>query len=396
MNIRAIVILTVITTLVASVAHADDVRKFEVYGFAQGDYIQDFNRVNPDWEATLRPSKIPTIDGLYGSDGQAILSVRQSRLGVQANLPTDAGAVYTKLEFDFFGVGADAGQTTIRLRHAYGSWRNWLAGQTNSLFMDVDIFPNTIDYWGPCGMVFLRNPQIRFTHVAGEKSFAVAIENPSNDIDVGEIRNLDPALGASIQSQTRLPDLTAQLRVNTGWGHFQIAGILRKIGYETLGGPNSTPKGSTVGGGVDVTANVAVGEKDMVKLGVVGGEGIANYMNDGGTDLAPDGPVTNIEAAAVPLLGVSAYYDHYWNDRFSSSLGYAVTTVDNTSLQTADAFRSGQYASGNLLYYPTKNVFLGGEFLWGRREDNGGAHGEDIRVQFSFHYGFSSTDFLQL
>lgn len=393
MKTLAVFAIALVAASITSVAHADDTKKFEVYGFAQLDYIQDFNRVAPDWAATLRPSKIPTVDGLYGSDGQALLSVRQSRLGVQTNLPTDNGAVFAKVEFDFFGVGADAGQTTFRLRHAYGSWDRWLAGQTNSLFMDGDIFPNTIDYWGPCGMVFLRNPQVRFTPVTGEKSFAIAIENPGNDIDVGQIRELDPGLGANIQSQTKLPDLTAQLRMNKDWGHVQIAGILRKIGYETIGGPNSTPKGSKVGAGLDVTSNIKVREKDKFNLGVVFGKGIANYMNDGGTDLAPDGPVTDIEAKAVPLLGISAYYDHYWNDRFSSSFGYSRTAVDNTDLQTDDAFESGQYASGNLLYYPTKNLFVGGEFLWGRREDKGGDAGDDARVQFSFHYTFSSTDF---
>ena len=57
-----------------------------------------------------------------------------------------------------FGVGADAGKTTIRLRHAYAQWGELLAGQTNSVFMDGDSFPNVIDYWGPTGMIFLRNP----------------------------------------------------------------------------------------------------------------------------------------------------------------------------------------------------------------------------------------------
>src|SRR4029079_10826603 len=95
---------------------------FDVYGFGQVDYIQDFNRVNPAWDATLRPSRIPTTEGTYGSNGQAILSARQSKIGAKANLPTDAGDVFTKFEFDFFGVGSDEGQTTIRLRHAYGTW----------------------------------------------------------------------------------------------------------------------------------------------------------------------------------------------------------------------------------------------------------------------------------
>ena len=34
-------------------------------------------------------------------------------------------------------------------------------GQSYSNFMDIDVVPNTIDYWGPGGMVFVRNPQLR-------------------------------------------------------------------------------------------------------------------------------------------------------------------------------------------------------------------------------------------
>ena len=44
----------------------------------------------------------------------------------------------------------------------------------------------------------------------------------------------------------------------------------------------------------------------------------------------------NIRPKAVPLLGVSAYYDHYWNSRWSTSLGYSITQVDNTNLQDAE------------------------------------------------------------
>src|SRR6185503_19470395 len=120
----------------------DNTPHVEVYGFVQADYIQDFKRVDPAWNDTLRPSKIPTTDDQFGEDGQASLSAKQSRLGVLMNFPTSNHPVYTKFEFDMFGVGVDAGQTTIRLRHAYGEWNHWLAGQTNTLFMDASIFPN--------------------------------------------------------------------------------------------------------------------------------------------------------------------------------------------------------------------------------------------------------------
>src|SRR4051812_3499022 len=96
-------------TLCSSYALAE----MEVYGFAQLDYIQDFKRTNPAWESTLRPSKIPTQGNQYGSDGQAILSARQSRLGVNTNNSLSGSELKTKFEFDMFGVGVDEGQTTI-------------------------------------------------------------------------------------------------------------------------------------------------------------------------------------------------------------------------------------------------------------------------------------------
>lgn len=368
--------------------------QFEVYGFAQMDYVQDFKRVNPAWDDTLRPSRIPTADGTYGTDGQSVLSVRQSRLGVNAKLPIGDETIVTKFEFDMFGVGGDEGQTTIRLRHAYGEWNSILAGQTNSLFMDGDLFPNTIDYWGPSGMVFLRNPQLRWTPVNGDTRFAIAIEKPGNDIDTGNLREIDPSL-SNIQGDEKIPDLTAQLRSQHDWGHVQLAGILRRIGYETMGTDDNRPRGHETGWGLDLSSNFRFGAKDKLMLGVVYGEGIASYMNDGGVDLAGDGAIGDIEARAVPLTGIVAYYDHYWNDQWSSSIGYSVTQVENLDQQTTDAFEKGEYASLNLLYTPLRNVLMGAEYLWGRRTDNDGAKGEDDRLQLSVKYSFSSLDFAQ-
>lgn len=378
---------------IAGPAASQDAPSFEIYGFAQADFIQDFNRVDPDWEAALRPSKIPTTDDQFGDDGQTIFSVRQSRLGVQARQAVGGQDLYVKFEFDLFGTGDDAGQTTFRLRHAYGEWGPILAGQTNSAFMDIDSFPNTVEYWGPNGMVFLRNPQIRYTYKTGPHKFAIALEKPGNDIDAGDIREIDPALGASIQGTEDVPDLTGHYRYDGGWGHVQLAGIVRRVSYETLGTPGNQPKDDKVGWGVNLTSNFKVGEKDVAHLGVVYGEGIASYMNDGGTDLAPEGTLGALRGDVVPIFGVIAYYDHYWNDEWSSSIGYSRTQVDNTSFQSADAFQTGQYASVNLLYTPAKNLLMGGEVIWGSREDNDGAEGDDIRLQVTFKYSFSSNDF---
>ena len=384
-------LLAVVIGLVAlPIAREAGAETLEVYGFGQFDYIQDFNRVHPNWVATLRPSRIPTTPGIYGADGQAITSARQSRLGAQGTFPTANGDVFARFEFDMYGTGVDEGQTTIRLRHAYGQYKNWLAGQTHTLFMDIDLFPNVVDYWGPCGMVFIRTPQFRYTKTMDKSSFAVAIEHVAGDIDLGQIRDLDPNLGANLVAVSRIPDLTAQFRSNQSWGHFQLAGIGRKFGYETRGAVDNEPKDSKWGGGVDASAVITVKEKTTLRLGGAFGTGIANYMNDGGMDLAPDGTIAAPEAKAVPLQGYTAYVDHKWTDKVSTALGYSRTQVDNTTLQTADAFHIGEYASVNVLYAPADKVFFAAEGLWGQRTDNGGAIGVDRRIQVSAHYGFSS------
>ena len=379
----------------------ESVRSFEFYGFAQADYIQDISgRLDPEWDDAFRPSKI-CFDGACGEDGQASLSVKQSRFGVKGTMPTKGEGgipLNFKFEFDLFGTGVDAGQTTMRLRHFYGEWGQILAGQTNSLFMDIDVFPNTIDYWGPSGMVFYRNVQIRWTPYKTENShFAIAIERPGNDIDDGSIRTIEELEDVEVRNDEELPDLTAQFRYGGDWGHLQLGGILRKVGYELRADPaDSWTEGDEVGWGINVGTVFNVLEKDAIRLQVVYGEGIASYMNDGGMDLAPSadwdaGIVTDLEAEAVPLMGVLAYYDHWWNDKWSSSIGYSFTEVDNTNFQDPGAFQKIDYASGNVLYYPAENLMVGAELMWGERTNNDDASEDNVRFQFTVKYNFGIT-----
>ncbi len=389
-------------------ADTDSDNNLSVYGFAQIDAIQDFKRVNPNWDATLRPSRIPTVEGQYGSDGQFIASVRQSRLGVKADGMIAGKPYEAKFEFDLYGTGVDEGQTTFRIRHAYGRWGPILAGQTNTLFMDGDIFPNVVDYWGPAGMVFVRTPQIRLTPYDRDGvTFAVAFEHPSDDIDPGQIRLVSEEVAEGLRADEEFPDFTAAVRYGGEWGHVRLAGIARSIGYDTVGTPNNEPKGDEFGWGLNLTGSLKAGFATF-RAGVVYGEGIATYMNDGGMDLAPSaalGPVppifppppisgTLISATAVPLLGISAYADLQWTPELSSAIGYSFTEVDNTNFQDPGAFHKGEYASVNLLWAPANRILTGGELLWGRRTDNDGADGDDVRFQYTFKFSFDSGDLL--
>ena len=372
----------------------------ELYGFVQLDAIQDFNRVDPKWDASLRASKIPTQEGAFGGDGQSIFSVRQTRLGVKADGMLAGKPYEARFEFDLYGTGDEAGQTHVHMRHMYAKWGPFLAGQTNTLFMDGDIAPNSIEYWGPPGMVWLRNPQIRWTFLNRNGwEAAVALEHPANDIDPGNIRLIDEDIASNIQSNEELPDLTAAVRYGGDWGHVRLAGMLRKIGYETRGTVDNEPDGHETGWGIDATTAIRLGLATG-KFGVVYGKGIATYMNDGGMDLAPavstipgPGTITLVpRAEAVKLLGISAFVDFQWSKNWSSTVGYSFTKVDNTNFQEASAFHKGEYALANILWTPADPVVTGVELQWGKRTDNDGDRGSDLRLQYSFKYSFSSKD----
>ncbi len=367
----------------------------ELYGFAQADLIYDAEKMDPDWNSTLRPSKIPIHcppngnDPGCGTNGETNVSVRQSRFGVKTMLPTAWGDFKTLFEFDLFGVGANAGQTTFRLRHIWGEVGQFGAGQTWSVFMDPDVFPNTIDYWGPAGMIFLRNPQLRWTpYNSGGTKVALALESPSSALDQGKASEVSPDLGPTVKSRNEWPDLTAQFRTDQDWGHFQASGIVRSVGYQVTGSPGGKPSQSLVGWGFNLGTGLRTWGKDQLLLQAAYGSGIASYINDGGIDLAPNG---RLQGETVPLLGWLAYYDHWWTERWSSSLGVSQNWQPNLAGQTPNAFHSGMYASGNVLYHPLENLMVGMELLWGRLEQNDGQSADDTRIQFSAKYRFGAT-----
>ncbi|MEH6590045.1 MAG: DcaP family trimeric outer membrane transporter [Halioglobus sp.] len=367
---------------------------YDIYGFVMVDAIYDFKRVDPDWNDTLRVTTIPTREGEYGSDGEFIFSVRQSRLGIKADYDTDAGKFTAILEAELFGVGSDAGQTTPRLRHAWVTWENFGMGQYWSNFMDADIFPNTIDYWGPTGMVFYRNKQARYTFPMDGAEFSIAIEDPDTALSVGKFRdsclpgfdNCDSTIEELVVKHNDVPDLTLRYRNDTDWGHFQIAGIARKLGYERI---DTGKTDSEFGWGINTSTVIKTTDLDKLKIQVVYGEGIGNYMNDGGLDLAPaNDSLLNNSAETVPILGIVAYYDHYWNEQWSTSVGWSSITLDTTDGQSGDEFEDGQIAQINLLHYPSDRAMIGGELIWGERNDISGADGYDVRVQVSFKVTF--------
>jgi len=364
----------------------------DLYGFAMLDAGYDFKQVDPNWFDVLRTTKLPSYTDQFGANGNSYWSVRQTRFGAKSEVPTSLGTLKTIFEFELFGVGVDAGQTTFRLRHAYGELGHFGGGQYWSAFMDPDVFPNTIEYWGPPGMPLFRNVQFRWMPIMGDSNVVIALERPGASADGGiyadriELQGVKPHFPA--------PDITGHARLGRKWGHVQAGGIVRRIEWSNAGSGQPKVEGGVWGWGVTGSTNLKPYKDDVIKLEIVYGRGVQNYMNDAPIDVAPatnpSNAATPISGQAIPLLGFVTYYDHYWSKKLSSSIGYSGLYIYNTNAEKASDYRAGRYASANLLVYPVKNMMAGAEFIYGyRRNFSDGFHVPDYRIQFSFKYNFS-------
>ena len=367
----------------------------DIYGYIMLDSGYNFGQIDPNWFDVVRPTKLPAFTNEFGPDGTVFFGVRQTRFGVKTSNPTPLGDLKTTFEFELFGTGVDQGQTTFRLRHAYGELGQFGAGQTWSPFMDIDVFPNSLEYWGPNGMVFFRNVQIRWMPIRGNSRLTFALERPGASADQGVYSDRIELQG--VKPKFDLPDFSMEGRLAKEWGYVEAAAIFRKISWVDLNKTQTFDlSGDAFGWGVNLSSNAKFGAKDVGKFQIVYGHGIQNYMNDAPVDVGIKNNFSNahtpILGVALPVLGAVAFVDHTWSERFTSSAGWSLVHITNSNAQNPSDFRQGQYGLANLLYNPIKNVMMGGEFQWGRRQNyKDGFVYDDFRLQFSFKYNYSKT-----
>ncbi len=349
-------------------------------GKLQADLIRDFDRVDPASNATLRPSTIPVRcpgDPGCGPRGETIASVRQSTVGARAAVPTRAGTFLAGLTVDLFD--APGGTTRPRVLDVYAAIGPVAVGQFYSVFMNVDTFPDVLDYWGPNGMVFLRTPQLRWTPVSEDGTeLAVSIESPAAAIDAGRLSAIDP--GLEVRARAARPDLAARWVGRGGRGQVSAAAVVRRIAYDAVWGQGVERSGTRTGWGVNLNGALQAFGRDRVVAQLAFGDGIASYVNDGGVDLAPD---ARLRASTVRSVAAFAYYERRWGGRWSSAAGYGLHRQQPLPGQAPGAFRQGRYASANLLWRSGGPTTVGVELLWGEHAQADGARGDDLRLQLS-------------
>jgi hypothetical protein len=352
-------------------------------GYVKGDFIFDTSESVGDLFVTESLSVSDDDD-----EERFRAHARQSRLFFKTSTPTDWGPLTTHIQGDFFGGGGNenfSNSTTFRIRHATATFGDAAdfgqvrAGQFWTNFMPIESYPATLDFQGPAGMPFIRQAQLRYTKAVSENlSISGSLEN-------SEFSGRD-ASGFITESSTvgiragldKAPDFTAAATWRDDWGLVKLAGVGRY-----LGSPNSAGDGE-VGWGLNLSGNAALWPGGKIVGSFTYGEGVGRYIINGfGQDafVEADGDVEAIEA-----WGVAGQISQALTDEITVAAAFGRTEIEDSFAPTDLDNTNSVHAS--LFWRPIDRLMIGGEVIWGNRENADGQSDSNVRLQSSVQVSF--------
>jgi hypothetical protein len=199
-----------------------------------------------------------------------------------------------------------------------------------------------------------------------------------------------------------VPDLATHLRYESDFGHVQISGLGRSIGFQPVDNRTQYENGWGLSGstvfhpwaiftGIDPvqTENPSGLVRSRILLQYTLGQGIGRYIQDTaglGLDAQVD-PFTGV-LNTVYARGWTATYEHWFTEKWMSSVTYSEDSVNNTDGQPPSTYASAKYLAASVWYIPVRNMSIGVEYVWGERENLDGQSGKANRLNAMFQYNF--------
>ena len=333
----------------------------KLYGFIRGDAAYQieggksmFNRINA-----------VSLEGdadKKSTEDRFDSTATTTRIGVDFSTPVDGVKVGGKVEVDFRG-----SNDSLRIRHAYLTYKNWLFGQTTSTFLATDLQPEMLDFGSPLGIGTFRTPMVRYSDkLDANLEYAVGLEKGRDD--------------------NRLPALTAKLKSSfaDGKGNTSVRALVQEV--RARDADDETALGWGVGAGVSykLTDNLQV---------------MGNYSHVKGDDkfLLHSNSAYNLNTAKDDLnlnesdaFNVGATYKI--SPKLRTTLAYSLVLADDSSdfadMATDAQNETLQQAWLNVMYNPVTPITLGVEYIYGERETFSGKTGKDNRIGAMARYNF--------
>ncbi|MFP4517833.1 MAG: DcaP family trimeric outer membrane transporter [Oceanicaulis sp.] len=316
------------------------------------------------------------VSGPGESEPDFDFTAQASRFFFATKTPTDLGEITSRIEFDFLGSpGGDervSNSYNPRMRVAWAEFGGWRVGQDWSTFQNTAAIPESASFLAaPDGMIFVRQPQMRFTR----GPLQLALENPETTYQLANTTGMVSGDGA-------LPDFVARYNFGGERSNIALTGLARRLSADVAAGEDEA-----FGWGVSIQGRTALTDTSDLRFSLTGGKGVGRYI---GLNAAP-GAVLTAAGELKPIAvigGLLAWRQEIGGGR-RFNIGVSALEADNdvalTGLATTKSVRS---AFGALLVPVAPGVTLGGEILYGERELESGLSGSITRATVSTKYTF--------
>ncbi len=345
----------------------------KLYGFVRGDASYQskggdgiFNRIN----------KVD-LEGAEKNSDRFYSTAATTRLGLDFKAPVEGADVGGKLEVDFRGGSSN---DTIRIRHAYLTFNDWLFGQTTSTFLATDLQPEMLDFNSPLGIGTYRTPMVRYSgKFTPETSYAVALEKGNDD--------------------NRTPALTSKLKYDfaEGKGTTSARALLTEARSKATYDKDNNRVHS---GEAELGWGVAVGAKykftdalqAMIDYSHVKGDSKFLLYTNNAFNVNPTNFDLNLNEFDAFTVGTT----YQISPKLRSTLAYGAMFADDSNdfakqaVIAKDTAQNKTLQQGwwNIMYSPVTPVTFGLEYIYGERKTFDGQKGTDNRVGAMARYNF--------
>jgi len=397
---KSISAISIIATSFLSSVYAAEETKITVGGVVKLDTYFDSsvnNSAGPRGYDLLNFRSIP-LEGTASAErsGGTKMHARESRFYLKSETPFEGKLIKTHLEFDLLGridTGSGTDEDTVsnsyepRLRQAWVSWDNWLAGQTWTNFADLSAYPEGMTLDSIVGRSMLRQAQIRYTQpLGGGDKLIFSLENPDTDFNLG-----NPAPGSNASEDDSIPDIVGTYLNKTDFGHIRASFVYRSLGVDTsvTDGIENRISDRTSGWGIGLSSKINFSDNLNVKLNFNGGDGIGRYIYNNHWRAAI---LTSEGKLETETTWSGNFMLQYKVNKMRYNLGYGLIDVDvDENLLVGSVNKKITTFHANAIYsiYPSLNVGFG--ITQASRTVVNGDEGDITRLMFYVKKSFKGT-----
>lgn len=310
-------------------------------------------------------------------------------------------------------IGTNGINSTIKLKRAYLTWRNFQAGAITTIMKDgLAAQPPTIDPQGPGGDVAGMAYSLAYVSPSYDGfRFAVGLEKPtfnsSNGVYLGEDFRSHYGHQVDASVDELFPDVPMWIEYQASkQNRVRLSGVLRSFAYQDM---VQKKRRHLLGWGAMLSGNFSFWQPLTFNFQGVCGRGIANYIQDlAGRPLSFTPKSDELgRMEANPMLGlvfgaslnatsrlqfnVVGSYTRIWNvGDYATVDDKLVADANGVEVMTAGApnFHYSAYLAVNCFYNFTSYLSWGIEYLYGHRTtwNLGGANDSRVQTQLCFSF----------